>query len=57
LIGQALPLRYKPVNFDVLPLYISLIAASPLILCCLMRRPNLTLAGSAILYVLARWFD
>jgi hypothetical protein len=32
LIGQALTLRYKPVNLDVLPLYISLIAASPLIL-------------------------
>ena len=57
LIGQALTLRYKPVNLDVLPLYISLIAVSPLILWCLMRRPNLTLAGSAILYVLARWFD
>jgi hypothetical protein len=57
LIGQALTLRYKPVNLDVLPLYISLIAASPLILWCLMRRPNLTLAGAAILYVLARWFD
>ena len=57
LIGQALTLRYKPVNLDVLPLYISLIAASPLILWCLMRRPNLTLAGSAVLYVLARWFD
>src|ERR1700736_6431470 len=41
LIGQALTLRYKPVNLDVLPLYISLIAASPLILWCLMRRPNL----------------
>src|ERR1700680_2656888 len=57
LIGQALTLRYKPVNLDVLPLYISLIAASPLILWCLMRRPNFTLAGSAILYVLARRFD
>jgi hypothetical protein len=57
LIGQALTLRYKPVNLDVLPLYISLIAASPLILWCLMRRPNLTLLASAILYVAARWFD
>jgi len=57
LIGQALTLRYKPVNLDVLPLYISLIAASPLILWCLMRRPNLTLAASALFYVLARWFD
>jgi hypothetical protein len=57
LIGQALSLRYKPVNLDVLPLYISLILASPLILWCLVRRPNWTLAGSAVLYCLARWFD
>jgi hypothetical protein len=57
LIGQALALRYKPVNLDVLPLYISLIAVSPLILWCLVRRPNLALLGSVILYVAARWFD
>jgi len=57
LIGQALTLRYKPVNLDVLPLYITLIAASPLILWCLVRRPNWTLLASAILYVTARWFD
>jgi hypothetical protein len=57
LIGQALSLRYKPVNLDVLPLYISLMLACPLILWGLTRRPNLTLLGSAILYVLARWFD
>ncbi|HLZ02876.1 MAG TPA: OpgC domain-containing protein [Bradyrhizobium sp.] len=57
LIGQALTLRYKPVDLDVLPLYISLIAASPLVLWCMVRRPNLTLLGSVVLYVLARWFD
>ena len=57
LIGQALTLRYKPVNLDVLPLYITLVLASPLILWCLTRRPNLTLLGSAVLYVAARWFD
>jgi hypothetical protein len=57
LIWQALTLRYKPVDLDVLPLYIALVLASPLILWCLVRRPNLTLLGSAILYVLARWFD
>jgi hypothetical protein len=57
LIGQALTLRYKPVNLDVLPLYITLIAASPFVLWAMARRPNLTLLGSAILYVLARWFD
>jgi len=57
LIGQALTLRYKPVDLDVLPLYIVLVATSPLILWCLLRRPNLTLLASAILYVAARWFD
>src|SRR6267154_990547 len=57
LIGQALTLRYKPVDLDVLPLYISLVAASPLILWCLLRRPNWTLLGSILLYVGARIFD
>src|ERR1700681_2470873 len=57
LIGQALTLRYKPVNLDVLPLYITLIATAPFVLWCLVRRPNWTLLGSAILYVLARRFD
>jgi len=57
LIGQALTLRYKPVDLDVLPLYIVLVAFSPLILWCLLRRPNLTLLASAILYVAVRWFD
>ena len=32
MIGQALSLKYKPVNFDVLPLYMALLFASPLIL-------------------------
>jgi hypothetical protein len=57
LIGQAITLRYKPVNLDVLPLFIVLIAASPFMLWGLVRRPNLMLAGSAVLYVLSRWFD
>jgi hypothetical protein len=57
LIGQALTLRYKPVNLDVLPLYITLMLAAPLMLWCLVRRPNLTLLASGLLYVAARWFD
>jgi hypothetical protein len=57
LIGQALSLRYKPVNLDVLPLFIVLVAAAPFIVWCLLRRPNLTLAASAVFYVLSRWFD
>src|SRR6266404_4796456 len=54
LIGQALTMRYKPVDLDVLPLYIALVAASPLILWCLLRRPNWTLLGSILLYIGAR---
>jgi hypothetical protein len=57
LIWQALTLRYKPVDLDVLPLYIALIGTAPLMLWALVRRPNLTLAGSVILYACARWFD
>jgi hypothetical protein len=57
LIGQALSLRYKPVNLDVLPLYITLVIAAPFIVWGLVRRPNLTLAASVVLYVLSRWFD
>jgi hypothetical protein len=29
LIGQAITLRYKPVNLDVLPLFIVLVLAAP----------------------------
>jgi hypothetical protein len=57
LIGQALTLRYKPVNLDVLPLYITLIATAPFMLWAMVRRPNLTLLGSIVLYILARKFD
>jgi hypothetical protein len=57
LIGQALTLRYKPVDLDVLPLYISLIAISPLVLWFMVRRPNWTLLGSILVYIGARVFD
>src|SRR3978361_2143328 len=57
LIGQALTLRYKPVDLHGLPLYISLVAISPLVLWCLLRRPNWTLLGSVLLYIGARVFD
>ncbi|MBR0797365.1 OpgC domain-containing protein [Bradyrhizobium jicamae] len=56
LIGKALTLQYKPVDLDVLPLYICLIAVSPFVLWLMLRRPNLTLAGSIVLYLFARYF-
>jgi hypothetical protein len=57
LIGQALTLRYKPVDLDVLPLYISLIAVSPAVLWFMVRRPNWTLLASVLVYIGARVFD
>jgi hypothetical protein len=57
LIGQALTLRYKPVNLDVLPLFITLVAAAPFIVWGLVRRPNLTLLASVLLYIPSRIFD
>ena len=57
MVGQALMLKFKPVDLDVLPLYIVLVLATPAILWGLTKRPRWTLFGSAVLYVLARIFD
>ena len=57
LIGQALTLRYKPVDLDVLPLFITLVVFTPFVLWCMLRRPNLTLLASILLYIGARIFD
>jgi hypothetical protein len=56
-IFQALLLKFKPVNMDVLPLYIVLLLLFPPMLFLLLRRPNFALAGSALLYALAWKFD
>jgi hypothetical protein len=53
---QAVLLRFKPVNMDVLPLYIVLLAAFPFILWAMMRAPLAALGGSIALYLAARWF-
>ncbi|MGO9359198.1 MAG: OpgC domain-containing protein [Xanthobacteraceae bacterium] len=57
MIGQALMLKFKPVDLDVLPLYIVLVLALPAILIGLTRLPYLTLLGSVVLFILARIFD
>jgi uncharacterized membrane protein len=51
---QALALRYRPVNLDVLPLYILLLAAFAPVLWLMVRKPNLTLAGSIAVYLAGR---
>src|SRR5690242_8304794 len=52
-IFQALILKFKPVNMDVLPLYIMLLLFFPPMLWLLIQQPALALAGSALVYVLA----
>jgi hypothetical protein len=50
-------LKFKPVNMDVLPLYIALLLWFPPMLWLLMRTPSLALATSALFYALTWWFD
>jgi len=47
-------LRFRPVNLDILPLYIVVLASFAVTLPALRRAPWLTLAGSTLVYVLAR---
>ena len=54
---QALLLRYRPLNMDVLPLYIVLMFFLPLILLMIKWRANLTLAISVALYTLSWQYD
>ena len=54
---QALLLKFKPVNMDVLPLYIVLLVGFPPILWLLLRRRRWRSAASAALYALTWHFD
>ena len=56
-IIQALLLKFKPVNMDVLPLYIALLLLFPAILWLLMRNSLLALAASVTLYGLTWEYD
>src|SRR4051794_10857192 len=56
-IIQALLLRFRPVNMDVLPLYIVLMLFLPIILWLMKWRPDVTLALSAALYALTWHYD
>ncbi len=55
-LTQGLLLRFKPLNLDVLPLYIVLMAGFPPLLVLMMRSPNAALAASSCVYLLARYF-
>jgi hypothetical protein len=56
-IVQALLLRFRPVNMDVLPLYIVLMLFLPVILWLMRRSADLTLGLSVLLYAATWEFD
>jgi hypothetical protein len=57
MLGALLTLKYKPLNMDVLPLYVLLMLVFPAILWAQVRKPSWVLAASIGLYVFARHFD
>jgi hypothetical protein len=56
-IVQALLLRFRPVNMDVLPLYIVLMLALPVILWSMKWKPDVTLGLSVVLYAVTWEYD
>ncbi len=56
-IVQALLLRFRPVNMDVLPLYIVLMLFLPLILWLMKWKADVTLALSVLLYAATWQYD
>ena len=53
-LRQGLLLKFKPVNLDVLPLYIVLMGFFPPVLWLMLRQPDLTLLASIVLWFVAR---
>ncbi|HBR47066.1 MAG TPA: hypothetical protein DEA80_19475, partial [Afipia sp.] len=56
-LKHGLLLEFKPLNLDVLPLYIALMVTFPPFLWLLVRTPGLALAVSFAIYAAARTFD
>src|ERR1700727_2037613 len=56
-LRQGLLLKFKPVNLDVLPLYIVLMGLFPPVLWMMLRRPGLTMLASIALWLVARHFE
>src|SRR5437879_3766775 len=53
-LRQGLLLKFKPVNLDVLPLYIALMGLFPPVLWIMLRQPGLTMLASIALWLVAR---
>jgi len=51
---EVLFLSIQTTHFAILPLYVVLLLGLPLVLCGLIKRPVLTLAGLTVIYVLAQ---
>ena len=56
-LAYGLMLEARPLNLDVLQLYIVLMAAFAPVLWLMLRKPDLVMAGSVALYFAARTFD
>ena len=55
-LSEGLVLKFKPLNLDVLPLYIVLMAAFPIVLWFMLRWRNAVMIGSIGLYLTARHY-
>ena len=53
-LTQGLVLKYKPLNLDVLPLYVVLMGVFPPVLWLMLRHRNWVMLGSVLLYFAAR---
>jgi hypothetical protein len=53
-LRQGLMLKFKPVNLDVLPLYIVLMGLFPPVLWFMLRQPDLTMVISIVLWLVTR---
>jgi hypothetical protein len=53
---QGLMLKYKPLNLDVLPIYVVFMSAFPPVLLLMLRHRNWVMLGSISLYFAARQF-
>ncbi len=56
-LTQGLLLKYKPLNLDVLPLYVVLMGTFPPVLWLMLKHRNWAMLGSVLLYFAARQFD
>jgi hypothetical protein len=56
-LAQGLVLKFKPLNLDVLPLYIVLMGVFPPVLWLMLKHRNWIMLGSVSLYFAARQFE